>query len=164
MPILAKIVCWACAAALIYVYAGYPLFLFLLAIRRRPRPASGYLPKITVLIAAHDEESGIRTKLEQTLALDYPAELFDILVMSDGSTDRTDEIVRLYGNPRVRLLRTTERRGKTNAQNEGVPHCTGDVIVFSDATTIYHPQALRFLAANYVDPKVGAVSGRYEYF
>jgi cellulose synthase/poly-beta-1,6-N-acetylglucosamine synthase-like glycosyltransferase len=61
-------------------------------------------------------------------------------------------------------MRTSERRGKTNAQNEGVPHCTGEVIVFSDATTIYHPQALRFLAANYVDPTVGAVSGRYDYF
>ncbi len=164
MPTIARVVCWACAAALVYVYAGYPLLLFVLALRRRRQPESGYLPNITVLIAAHNEEAGIKAKIEQTLALDYPADKFDILVVSDGSTDRTDEIVRSFGNPRVHLLRTSDRRGKTNAQNEGVPHCTGDVIVFSDATTLYHPQALRFLAANYIDAKVGAVSGRYDYF
>ena len=165
MTVVATIVCWVCAVALVYVYAGYPVLLCLAAVfRNRRRPDLGYVPKITVLIAAHNEEAGIRAKIEQTLALDYPAECFDVLVVSDGSTDGTDDIVRSMQHPRVRLLRTRERRGKTNAQNEAVPHCTGEVIVFSDATTIYHPLALRYLAANYVDPKVGAVSGRYQYF
>jgi len=99
----------------------------------------------------------------RTLALDYPPDKLEIVV-SDGSTDKTDEIVGSFPDPRVRLVRVTDRKGKTNAQNIGVTHCNGDVIVFSDATTVYHPESLRYLAANFVEPKVGAVSGRYKYF
>jgi len=117
-----------------------------------------------VLIAAYNEESGIRKKLEQTMALDYPPDRLEVIVLSDGSSDRTDEIVKSFADPRVRLLRVTGRKGKTNAQNEGVKVAQGEVLIFSDATTIYHPQALRFLASNYENPGVGAASGRYQYF
>ena len=82
----------------------------------------------------------------------------------DGSTDETDRIVETFQDPRVRLLRVTGRRGKTHAQNEGVKAASGEILIFSDATTTYHSQALRFLACNYADPHVGAVSGRYQYF
>jgi len=85
-------------------------------------------------------------------------------VLSDGSTDETDAIVRSISDPRVRLLRIEGRKGKTKAQNEGVVQARGEVLVFSDATTTYHPQALLYLACNYADPHVGAVSGRYQYF
>ena len=162
---IAEALFWISLAGLFYVYAGYPLLLVILApfVHRR-RSEVDFTPQLSVLIAAYNEEVGIRRKIEQTLALDYPADLLEILVLSDGSTDRTDAIVESFRDPRVRLLHVPGRKGKTNAQNEGVKIARGDVLIFSDATTIYHPQALRHLASNYGDPKVGAVSGRYQYF
>src|SRR5689334_12423493 len=150
---------------LIYVYFGYPLFLAILsAFFPRDRVPFGETPRLSVLIAAYNEETSIGRKIDETLALDYPADKVEILVLSDGSTDRTDEIVAARHDPRVRLLRIDDRKGKTNVQNIGASKATGEILIFSDATTIYHPLALRFLAANYSDPSVGAVSGRYQYF
>ena len=162
---LAQIVFWACAAILFYVYVGYPALLALIgAFVHREKPEPDYEPTLSVLIAAYNEQANIGRKIEQTLALDYPADKIEILVLSDGSSDRTDEIVRNYPDPRVRLVRIPERHGKTHAQNEGVRAAKGEVLIFSDATTVYHPMALRYLASNYRDPKVGAASGRYQYF
>jgi len=164
MP-LAEVLFWVSSAVLFYVYAGYPFLLAAIAMFvPRRRPEADFTPRLSILIAAYNEQTGIRRKIEQTLALDYPCDLIEILVLSDGSTDQTDAIVESFGDPRVRLLRVSGRKGKTNAQNEGVKTARGDVLIFSDATTIYHPQALRYLASNYADPKVGAVSGRYQYF
>ncbi len=162
---LAQIVFWACAAILFYVYVGYPVLLALIgAFVHREKPAPDYEPTLSVLIAAYNEQANIGRKIEQTLALDYPADKIEILVLSDGSSDRTDEIVQDYPDSRVRLVRIPERHGKTHAQNEGVRAAKGEVLIFSDATTVYHPMALRYLASNYRDPKVGAASGRYQYF
>jgi cellulose synthase/poly-beta-1,6-N-acetylglucosamine synthase-like glycosyltransferase len=160
-----EVLFWLSLAALLYVYIGYPLLLVLISrfIRRR-LPKQNYEPFLSILIAAYNEEAGIHKKLEQTLSLEYPREKMEVIVLSDGSTDRTDEIVQSLNDPRVRLLHITGRMGKTNAQNEGVKHARGDVLVFSDATTIYHAEALRYLASNYIDGRVGAVSGRYQYF
>ncbi len=156
---------WACAAVLVYVYVGYPAVLGIIALFvRRKKVEPGYLPFISFLIAAYNEETGIRRKLEETLALDYPADKFEVLVLSDGSTDGTDEIVKSFSDPRVRLLRMEPRRGKTSAQNRGVRESQGEILVFSDATTAYHPQALRYLAAAFQDPEVGAVTGRNQFF
>ena len=161
----AELAFWLSFATLVYVYAGYPMLLAILGFfRRRRQPKPGQTPFLSVLIAAYNEEAGIRKKIEQTLALDYPANLIEIIVLSDGSTDQTDAIVKSFHDPRVRLLHVTGRLGKTNAQNEGVKVAKGEVLVFSDATTIYHAQALRYLACNYFDRRVGAVSGRYQYF
>jgi cellulose synthase/poly-beta-1,6-N-acetylglucosamine synthase-like glycosyltransferase len=155
----------ACLAVLVYTYVGYPALLILVgALFRRRTPDANYCPSISVLIAAYNEEKNIAKKLEQTLALDYPANKCEVLVLSDGSTDGTDEIVRSFGDPRVRLLRMGKRRGKTHAQNEGSKLAKGEILIFSDATTVYHPQALRYLACNYQDNKVGAVTGRNQYF
>jgi len=165
MVLAATVIFWTSALALFYVYAGYPLLLSLIApFKQRRNLDPGFTPSISVLIAACNEEASIRQKLEQTLKLDYPSDKIEILVLSDGSQDHTDEIVRQFPDPRVRLVRIDERRGKTNAQNEGVKLARGEVLIFSDATTIYHPQALNYLAGNYQDPTVGAVSGRYQYF
>jgi len=159
---------WASAAVLFYVYVGYPLLLLVLAAfvphRRARLLADDRLPPLSILIAAYNEEGNIGKKIQETLALDYPPDRMEVLILSDASTDRTDSIVRSFTDPRVRLLRMKERRGKTHAQNEGVRACRGAVVAFSDATTIYHPLALRYLASNYQEPAVGAVSGRYQYF
>jgi cellulose synthase/poly-beta-1,6-N-acetylglucosamine synthase-like glycosyltransferase len=162
---MAEISFWIAAALIVYVYVGYPLLLAVLALFKRPAKASlGYTPMLSVLIAAYNEEEAIGKKIEQTLALDYPADKIEILVLSDCSSDRTDAIVQDFGDPRVRLVRMSQRRGKTHAQNEGVQHARGEVLIFSDATTVYHPKALAYLACNYQDPKIGAASGRYQYF
>jgi cellulose synthase/poly-beta-1,6-N-acetylglucosamine synthase-like glycosyltransferase len=161
----AQIIFWLAAASILYVYAGYPVLLSVIAaFHRRKLPDPGYTPFISVLIAACNEEANIETKLQRTSELDYPADRMEILVLSDGSQDQTDEMVRRFPDPRVRLVRIPERRGKTNAQNVGVKQAKGEVLIFSDATTTYHPSALRHLAANYRDPAVGAASGRYQYF
>lgn len=165
---IAALLFWGAAAVLFYVYVGYPVLLLILSAfaprRRRPLVDANQLPSLSILIAAYNEEAHIGQKIRETLALDYPADRMEVLILSDASTDRTDAIVRSCTDPRVRLLRMRERRGKTHAQNEGVHACTGEIVVFSDATTIYHPLALRCLASNYQDPAVGAVSGRYQYF
>jgi cellulose synthase/poly-beta-1,6-N-acetylglucosamine synthase-like glycosyltransferase len=156
---------WISVGLLLWVYLGYPLLLAIvaLAVRRRKYPL-GYTPFISVLIAAYNEEAHIARKIQQTLALDYPSERIEILVLSDCSTDRTDSIVSATADPRVRLVRMAKRRGKTYAQNQGVRVARGDILIFSDATTVYHSQALRYLVCNYQDPSIGAVSGRYRYF
>jgi cellulose synthase/poly-beta-1,6-N-acetylglucosamine synthase-like glycosyltransferase len=151
--------------AVAYTYVGYPLLLFGISLCRRRRTVEqGYLPFVSVLIAAYNEERSIGTKIEQTLALDYPPDLMEVLVLSDCSSDHTDDIVRCFTDRRVRLVRIPERHGKTHAQNEGAIIAKGSVLIFSDATTVYHPQALRLLASHYQDPKVGAVTGRNLYF
>jgi cellulose synthase/poly-beta-1,6-N-acetylglucosamine synthase-like glycosyltransferase len=162
---VAVVLVWLSLGTLAYVYLGYPLLLALVGLfARRSKASLGYLPKISVLIAAYNEETGIRKKIEQTLALEYPPDKMEIIVLSDCSTDRTDEIVKSFTDPRVRLFRAPQRMGKTNAQNLGVETAQGEVLIFSDATTVYHPLALQYLASNYADPKVGAASGRYQYF
>ena len=161
----AEAVFWVAVAVLSYVYAGYPALLMGLSLFcRRPKKEPGYCPVLSVLIAAYNEEAHIGRKLAETLALDYPADKLEIVVVSDGSTDRTDAIVRANQDPRVHFLRVPRQQGKTHAQNEGVKLCCGEVIVFSDATATYHYKALLQLACHYDDPQVGAVSGRYQYF
>jgi cellulose synthase/poly-beta-1,6-N-acetylglucosamine synthase-like glycosyltransferase len=165
MLTVAEIVFWFAVLILCYIYVGYPALLCVLAqLFRKRRADADFCPSITVLIAAYNEEASIKRKLEETLALDYPPGKVEVLVVSDGSDDATDAIVRAFPDPRVRFLRVEGRRGKTHAQNEGVKLCSGDVVVFSDATAVYHRQALRRLAANYSDQRIGAVSGRYHYF
>ena len=161
---MAELVFWAALATVAYVYAGYPLLVFALS-RLRPRPVrrGDITPRVTFLIAAYNEAAAIRQKLDNTLALEYPAEALEVIVVSDGSTDGTDEIVTgEYGN-RVRLLKLGGRQGKTLGQNRGAAAATGEILVFSDATTMYRPQALRALVRNFADPSVGLVTGQVLY-
>jgi cellulose synthase/poly-beta-1,6-N-acetylglucosamine synthase-like glycosyltransferase len=165
IEIAAEILFWTFAGLIFYVYLGYPLFLALLSVLFRCKPPEpDYTPKISVLIAAYNESANIGRKIEQTLHLDYPKEEIEIIVLSDCSTDSTDEIVNQMRDTRVRLMRITQRGGKTNAQNRGVLEAKGEILIFSDATTMYHPTALRYLVSRYRDPSVGAVSGCYQYF
>lgn len=161
---LARALFFLCAGLLLYTYLLYPLVLALMALLNKNRPRSAeYEPTVSLLICAYNEEAGIAEKLRNTLLLDYPKDKLEIVVISDGSCDRTEEIVQTFSAQGVRLLRTSRRLGKTNAQNEAIACCTGEIVVFSDATTTYDRSALRILAAAYHDPRVGAVSGRYQY-
>lgn len=148
----------------IYTYSGYPLVIFALS-RWFPRPVqqSESLPRLSLIIAAHNEERDIAAKLEHTLALDYPAERLEVIVASDCSTDRTDEIANSFAGRGVKLYRQAEHLGKTVAQHNAVKIATGEFLVFTDATTRYTPDALRKLVRNFADPTVGCVAGQLIY-
>lgn len=164
LPMAALALFWLCALLIAYTYAGYPLLLGVLASLIRRQPAQPSEEKsVTVLICAHNEAAGICEKLLETLALNYPSDKMQILVASDGSTDATDAIVLGFAHRGVELVRIAQQAGKTNAQNVAMLHARGEIVVFSDATTRYHRDALRFLAGNYTDPRVGGVSGCYSY-
>jgi glycosyltransferase involved in cell wall biosynthesis len=157
---IAETVFWGSLAVIAYVYVGYPVLILVLS-RLRPRPArrAPYEPSVSFIIAAYNEEKAIGDKLANTFALDYPADRLEVIVASDGSTDRTEEIVRTEWAGRARLLVVTGRGGKTLAQNRAVEEAHGEVLVFSDATTVYRPNVLRALMANFADPEVGCVTG-----
>jgi cellulose synthase/poly-beta-1,6-N-acetylglucosamine synthase-like glycosyltransferase len=147
-----------------YVYAGYPLAAALLGrVMSRPVRKGICEPLVTVLIAAYNEEEAVGATIENKLALDYPHEKLEVLVISDGSIDRTDAIVGSFADRNVRLLRQEPRAGKTSALNMAIPQARGEIIVFSDANSIYAPDALRKLVANFADPMVGYVTGRMIY-
>ncbi|NMC75394.1 MAG: glycosyltransferase family 2 protein [Geobacteraceae bacterium] len=155
---------WSALLIVAYTYFGYTALIPAIALFfRKPVACGEWEPRVTFLITAYNEEKNIRAKLEQVLSLDYPQAQLEVMVASDGSTDRTDDIVREFRNRGVVLKRVEGRVGKTATQNEAVKDAGGDVIVFSDATTVYEKDALRKLVRNYADPEVGAVSGRYEY-
>jgi len=163
--VIAQILFWAAALVLVYIYAGYPVVIRVLA-RLFGRPVAGkadHVVPVTVVVTAFNEERGIRAKLDNLVKLDYPRELLDIMVASDGSTDTTDEIVRAYPDARVRLLRVEGRVGKTACQNTAVTHARGDIVVFTDATTEIDARALRAMVANFADAQVGAVAASLVY-
>jgi poly-beta-1,6-N-acetyl-D-glucosamine synthase len=151
---------WLCVGTIAYTYAGYPLLLTLIArLRRKPRPYPQNTPRLTLLIAAYNEQDVIAKKLENSLALDYPREQLQILVAADGSDDRTPEIVREYADRGVELSYSPERRGKMAAINRAMQQARGEIVVFSDANNMYTPNVLRELAAPFSDPKVGVATG-----
>ena len=159
-----EIVFLICIALLAYVYVGYPLLVYLVSVLfPRGVKRDGIEPFVTVLITAFNEETAILAKLENTLTIEYPGEKLEILVASDGSTDRTDSIVREFAERGVKLFRQEGRIGKTGTQNNAVAKATGEIILFSDATTVYEPDVLRRLLPAFADETVGCVAGRLIY-
>ncbi len=157
---MATVIFWVALALIVYVYFGYPLVLLLAARFRRPtRVDDAYQPTVSLIIAAYNEEKVIREKLENALALDYPAAKLEIVVASDGSSDATDVIVQSYADRGVVLQRVEPRGGKTRALNRVIPQTHGDILVLSDANTMYQPDAIQKLVRHFADPSVGAVSG-----
>ncbi len=143
-----------------YTYVGYPLALAVLA-RLRPRPIhlATHTPSVTLLIAAYNEADFIAQKLDNSLALDYPAECLQILVAADGSNDRTPDIVAEYADRGVMLSYEPARQGKMAAINRAMPQATGEIVVFSDANNLYQPNTLRELVKPLADLQVGIASG-----
>jgi cellulose synthase/poly-beta-1,6-N-acetylglucosamine synthase-like glycosyltransferase len=160
-----QILFWIFAGIIGYVYVGYPLALACGLIAPRLGRAAGVadaavaeLPSISVIVAAHNEEAAIEAKIQNILAADYPRELVEILIGSDGSSDGTEEIVRRYAGDGVGLISFPVQQGKSAIQNGLVAASLGDVLVFTDADCEIGPGALRALVARLGDPGVGLVT------
>lgn len=171
------VICFACLGAVLYSYAVYPLVLMAVAALAQLRSdlarvlgkherrcqSDAELPQLSVLISAFNEEACIAARIENLLALDYPRERLQILIGSDGSRDRTGEILReqaeRHADAALQCLVFEQNRGKANVLNDLASRATGELLVFSDANTLFAADALRHLVAPFKDPKTGGVSG-----
>jgi cellulose synthase/poly-beta-1,6-N-acetylglucosamine synthase-like glycosyltransferase len=165
---------WVCFAVAAYVYIGYPLLLWLdvfgRATQRRDAHfdrrfigGSGDVPLVSVIVAAHNEEVAIEAKILNLLASDFPRERLEILIGSDGSSDRTEEIVRRHRQDGAGLISFPKQQGKSAMQNGLVTAASGEILVFTDADCVSDSAALRLLVENFADPQVGLVTGAPRY-
>jgi poly-beta-1,6-N-acetyl-D-glucosamine synthase len=147
------------AAAIVYVIAGYPALLKWLAGRNGRLPIKEYEPKsVSILIAVYNGEKFIADKLDSVVGLDYPRDLLQIFVLSDGSTDGTNEIAKRYAGRGIQLLELPHG-GKPAALNAGLTHCTGEILLLTDVRQVLEPGSLKELVACFADPTIGVVSG-----
>ena len=158
---------WFCLLLVAYIYIGYPMLVEFLSSRGNDvAKDDNFLPKVSILIAAFNEEKDIEQTIRNKMDLDYPHELLEILVVSDESQDRTDEIVESLAQEApfpIRLFRQVPRQGKTSGLNLIAPKAEGEILVFSDANSLYANDVLRKLARNFADPTVGYVTGKMVY-
>jgi glycosyltransferase involved in cell wall biosynthesis len=160
---------WFCLAYLAYIYIGYPLLLYSISLFVHPHHAlsptssANYLPSVSLIITAHNEEEIIVEKIRNSFSLDYPTDKLEILVVSDGSTDSTVTLVKSFSDKGVRVLDIKERVGKTEAQNRAVESAEGEIIVFSDANAMYEKDTVTILVRNFEDSSIGCVCGRLKY-
>ncbi|MDM8521969.1 glycosyltransferase family 2 protein [Desulfococcaceae bacterium HSG8] len=151
---------WLFILAILYTYFGYPALLTLLArLRPEPEPFPRLIPSVTLLVPAYNEEAVITQKVENSLNLDYPDEKFQVIVISDGSDDRTADIVLGYADQGIELSHSDERLGKMGAIQRAIPLVRGEIIVFTDATNFFEPNAIQELVLPFADPSVGVVTG-----
>ena len=154
-----RIIFFSAFLLLFYTYWGYPLVIYLWT-KYFPDPItkSPITPSVTLFISAYNEEEVISKKIENCLNIDYPQDLLKIVIASDGSNDRTVEIARKYEHPCLEIIDFSERSGKIGVVNKVVPSLSGEIIVFSDANTMFMTDSIKNLIRNFADPKVGAVS------
>lgn len=154
---------WSAAGLVAFTYVVFPLLVLLRGrVMRRPCTTAEITPRVSLIIAAHNEVDSIGKKLENVLALVYPRSQLEVIIASDGSNDGTDEVVRQHVGDTVRLL-SLPRRGKASALNAAVAVSTAEILVFSDANSLYASDALRALVRPFADPKVGGVAGDQRY-
>ena len=151
---------WVSAAVIAYAYAGYPLWIYVRS-RMQPRrwKQADIQPSVSIIMAVHNGAKVLREKINHLLSLDYPPGLVEVLVVSDGSDDGTNEILGGIQDPRLITIICPEHRGKANALNHGVSRATGDIVVFVDIRPKLEPEALRQIVSNFADPGVGCVAG-----
>jgi poly-beta-1,6-N-acetyl-D-glucosamine synthase len=151
---------WVTLGLILYTYVGYPLLLLVWS-RLAPNPVMNapFTPKVSVVIAAWNEKDRIAAKIKNCLQQDYPQDNLEIVVVSDGSTDGTDEVVRQVESNRVRLIVLQDRMGKAVALNEGVASTKGEVVLFADVRQRLALDVVARLVSHFADPTVGAVTG-----
>jgi cellulose synthase/poly-beta-1,6-N-acetylglucosamine synthase-like glycosyltransferase len=157
---IAVVMVWGTLLLVGYVYIGYPILLWIITRwRRRTVLQDNITPAVTLLISAYNEARVISSKLKNALSLDYPRDRLEIIVVSDASTDGMNAIVESFAEHGVKLLRLTERQGKTVGLNAAVQRVRGEIIVFSDANILYQKNVIRRMVRNFADPTVGCVTG-----
>jgi cellulose synthase/poly-beta-1,6-N-acetylglucosamine synthase-like glycosyltransferase len=156
-----EIAFWTSVALLVHTQLAYPLSLWAIARLRGRAPAAvgpvRAAPDVSLIVAAHDEEEVIERKVRNALGLDYPRERLEVIVASDGSSDRTVELARVAG---ADLVLDLPRAGKVAAQNAAVERARGELLAFSDANAFWAPDAMRQLVTSFADPRVGYVCGQ----
>jgi len=163
-----EVMFWIFFGIIGYIFFGYPTLVFLVSkfvkrlVRKKPN-TQDQLPTVTLIIAAYNEAMVIKKKIENTLAIDYPKDKLQVIVFSDGSTDHTDAIVKSYSSVGIELMRIEGRVGKTECQNQVIVQATGEIVVFSDANSMYDWQAIKNLVRNFSDDKIGCVVGELRY-
>ena len=158
------VVAWAAAFIVGYVYVGYPILMGILGwLTPKPIRQAGIEPTVTLLVSAFNEAHIIGEKLNNALGLDYPRNKLEILVISDASSDDTDQIVRSFSDQGVSLLRMEERGGKTLGLNAAMKVAKGDIVIFSDANIMYRADTIRRLVQNFADASVGCATGDSQY-
>lgn len=159
-----RVMLWAALGILVYTYVGYPFLALLFGQLVRRRKDNGRVtPFVALIITAWNEEAWIGRRLRNALELDYPADRLEIIVCSDGSTDETDAIVRGFATEGVRLIRSETRVGQGRCQALGAAATAAEVVVFSDANTLFDADALTHLVSSFGDPSVGCVVGSLRY-
>ena len=160
-----KILFWLSVLAIFYTYFGYPLLLTFFAKVKKGKPVDKkpFFPQISIVIPAYNEENNIGAKLNDILNLDYPKEMMEVVVVSDFSSDDTDNIIRQFSEQGVRLYRLKKRSGKIAAYRNVLPHLKGEIIVFSDATSLLNSASVANLVSNFHDQSVGCAAGLLMY-
>ena len=176
---MAKIIFWACTFLIAYTYLLYPILLFCLYAatqvwrdlrylgsrrNRRPvKPLPEQLPAVSLLIPAYNEFGSLHVKIANLRMLDYPADKIEIIFVSDGSTDGTNDFLKALPDPNMRVVILPERKGKANALNHAVIQARNEILIFSDASTIFVPDAVRTLVRHFSDATVGAACGALQF-
>ena len=150
--------------AILWTYIGYPLFLIPLSkiVRKKHHFDDGFTPLVTLSIIVHNEEKVIKRKIENSLDFAYPRDKLEIIVVDDGSTDKTRDIVKEYESAGVKLVEQNQRKGKASAINLGMEHANGEIITITDGNSLLNKEALKKLVRHFCNPLVGGVGGRYE--
>jgi cellulose synthase/poly-beta-1,6-N-acetylglucosamine synthase-like glycosyltransferase len=163
VTVRAEVVFWVAVGLVVYTYAGYPIVLIILrSLVRRPVDRRPIEPFVSVLVPSYNEAHVIAEKIRNVLAIDYPADRYELVVACDGPSDGTSEIVRsMADGHRVRAVIFDRNRGKLHVLNDVVPQLEGEIVAFSDASSMLERSALRALVTSFADPTVGAVSGIY---
>ena len=162
---MAEILFWISFLLLIYAFCGYPSLIRLMAALtgKKSRSSDDHTPEVSILLSVYNEEKVILAKIENFFQLDYPAELIELIVISDGCTDKTETIVTSFDSSRIRLFIQDQRGGKTLALNRGAIEAMGEILIFTDANSMFAPDAVHKLVRHFSDPAVGLVSGRSVY-
>ncbi len=162
-----QLLLWGSIFVVLYSYFGYPILLYLIGKfgrRKHPQPAdNGETPSVCLIISAFNEENVLYDKIQNSISQKYPADKLTILVASDGSTDRTVEIARGFAEYGVEIVHHNERRGKSAVLNDVIPRRGEDVIVFTDANSVFSEDAISRLVRSFSDPSIGCVVGRLRY-
>ena len=160
---MSLIIFWSSIALIAYSFILFPILVYLYGnLKPRPFQSADHTPNVSMVIAAHNEARNIRQRIENILEQDYPHDCLEVIIASDGSTDQTNTIVREYSDRGIRLL-VLPRIGKIPALNAAVAAATGDILVFSDANSMYARDAVRVLVRPFADPQVGGVAGNQQY-